>query len=46
MKIRELESLKTIDIDKEYIDLLHILELTNPCQQNYIQGEDLFMIFI
>lgn len=44
MNIRELESLKTIDIDKEYIDLLDILEFTNPCKQSYILEEGLFIV--
>lgn len=44
MKIKELDDLGGIDIDKEYIDLLDILEKTNPCGQSYVNEKDLFIV--
>ncbi|MDY0235582.1 MAG: hypothetical protein RBR71_06110 [Gudongella sp.] len=44
MNIRELETLNDINIDKEYTELLDILEKTNPCEQRYINEEDLFIV--
>jgi hypothetical protein len=44
MRIRELEALNSINVDKEYIELLDVLETTNPCGQSYIAEEDLFIV--
>ena len=44
MKISQIEGLKDMGIDKEYINLLQILEETNPCEQSYITEKDLFVV--
>lgn len=44
MRIKELEDLNEANIDKEYIELLTVLETTNQCDQRYIKKEDLFIV--
>ncbi|NMA48513.1 MAG: hypothetical protein GX947_01880, partial [Tissierellia bacterium] len=44
MRIKELEGLNEANIDKEYIELLTVLETTNQCDQRYIKKEDLFIV--